>query len=221
MAVSNNLLVGVRNEIARMWKTKDTDEQSVVASPNFETIAVTDKKENEPPKKSTLEEKAPQKSQDSAQFFSMTKAERPKSGEPSFIGEHISIEGIIKAEEDMVIEGAVKGSIHIKGHVTIGKKGRIEADIQASSVSILGNVTGDVTAANKVHISSSAQYVGRIKARGFSVDDGAYLKATIELDKDGKDRLPAQGRPVDAIMFSDAQERKMLNSGSVKTGFQK
>jgi cytoskeletal protein CcmA (bactofilin family) len=103
--------------------------------------------------------------------------------EKTIIGEHISIEGSIQGKEDLVIDGSVKGKIELEQqHVTVGSKGRVEADIHAKDVTISGQLTGNITAQGKVAITKDANFNGEIKAKGISVEDGAYLKAIIELE---------------------------------------
>jgi cytoskeletal protein CcmA (bactofilin family) len=82
-----------------------------------------------------------------------------------------------------VIDGSVKGKIELEQqHVTVGSKGRVEADIHAKDVTISGQLTGNITAQGKVAITKDANFNGEIKAKGISVEDGAYLKAIIELE---------------------------------------
>ena len=109
------------------------------------------------------------------------------TGEKTIIGEHLSIEGTIRASEDVVIEGNVKGTIEIKGHqLTVGSKGKVEADVEADCVVIGGRMVGNVTAKNKVQVTKNADFSGQIKAKRIAVEDGAFVKASIELEKDEK-----------------------------------
>jgi cytoskeletal protein CcmA (bactofilin family) len=109
------------------------------------------------------------------------------AGEKTIIGEHLSIEGTIRASEDVVIEGNVKGTIEIKAHqLTVGSKGKVEADVEADSVVIGGRMVGNVTAKNKVQVTKNADFSGQIKAKRIAVEDGAFVKASIELEKDEK-----------------------------------
>ena len=103
-------------------------------------------------------------------------------GDKSIIGEQISIEGTIKGKGDLVIEGTVKGSIEVAGHhLTIGTKGQVESEILADNVTISGKLKGNVNAKGTVEITRNADFEGEIKASSLSVQDGANLKAGIEL----------------------------------------
>jgi cytoskeletal protein CcmA (bactofilin family) len=132
----------------------------------------------------------------------------PTSGTPvvskaTLIGESITIDGTILAEEDIIIEGSLKGSIIAKSHlVTVGKSGRIEATIQADNIVISGRMKGEITAFNKVQITQGADFTGQIRAKSIAVEDGAFLKASIELDKEIREKMQAAPqRRIDAIVF--------------------
>ncbi len=103
----------------------------------------------------------------------------------TIIGEQITIDGIIQGKEDLLIEGSVKGRIEVETHhLTVGSRGQVEAEIQASNVTISGRLVGNINAAGKVEITKEADFNGEIKAKSISVEDGAYLKAVIELKRE-------------------------------------
>ena len=109
----------------------------------------------------------------------MTRADK------SLIGEQISIEGTIRGKGDLVIEGTVKGSIEVAGHhLTIGTKGQVESEIHADNVTISGKLKGNVNAKGTVEITRNADFEGEIKASSLSVQDGANLRAGIELKQE-------------------------------------
>lgn len=103
------------------------------------------------------------------------------------IGENISIEGSIQGKEDLIIEGSIKGNVELEGHhVTVGKKGQMEGEIHADDVTVKGRLVGNIKASGKVDITQEADFNGEIKAKNLSVEDGAYLKAVIELEPQKK-----------------------------------
>ena len=126
----------------------------------------------------------------------ITPTNRPVSGSAkTLIGEHISINGDIRGEGDLVIEGTVKGSVILeKYHLTVGPKGHVDAEINAGNVTVSGRLTGNITALDKVAITKDADFNGVIKAKRFSVEDGAYLKATIELEREAQIKAVPMGK---------------------------
>lgn len=109
----------------------------------------------------------------------------------TIIGEQITIDGTIHGKEDLLIEGLVKGRIEVETHhLTVGSRGQVEAEIQASNVTISGRLVGNINAAGKVEITKEADFNGEIKAKSISVEDGAYLKAVIELKREPEKKKP-------------------------------
>jgi cytoskeletal protein CcmA (bactofilin family) len=114
----------------------------------------------------------------------------------TIIGDQIYIEGTIRGEEDLLIEGSVKGSLEMKDHhVTVGPKGHVEAEVRAANVTISGKLTGNINATGKVEITRAADFNGEIKAKSISVEDGAYLKAVIELEREPTQKAVSLAKP--------------------------
>ena len=107
------------------------------------------------------------------------------SEEKTTIGPHISIEGQIRGEEHLVIEGAMKGNVQMEKHnFTVGANGRVDGEVRAQNVSISGQLKGTINALGKVEITKEADFYGDIKAKSISVEDGAYFKGSIELSRE-------------------------------------
>ena len=101
------------------------------------------------------------------------------------IGEHIFIEGSIRGEEHLIIEGSMKGNIEMREHnFIVGSKGRFEGEILAQNVGVNGQIIGSVIANGKVEIKNEADMIGDIKANSISVEEGAYFKGSIELNRE-------------------------------------
>ncbi len=105
--------------------------------------------------------------------------------EKTVIGQHIAIEGSIRGAEDLEIEGAMKGNIDLEKHnFRIGSSGRVEGEINARNVSVSGEFKGNIRSHEKVDITREADFYGEIRAKSISVEDGAYIKGVIELDRE-------------------------------------
>jgi cytoskeletal protein CcmA (bactofilin family) len=100
------------------------------------------------------------------------------------IGKAVKIVGQIFTKEDLDIDGDVEGTIESQDNkITIGQTGRVQADIRACNVVILGQVQGNVTASNKVDIRKHAKLVGDIATSRISIEDGAIFKGSIDIVK--------------------------------------
>lgn len=97
----------------------------------------------------------------------------------SFIGKTMNIKADITSEEDMTVEGNITGNITISKTLTIGKSGKVTADIKASVVRIIGEARGNIEASEKVEILSQGRYTGNIKSQKLVVADGAILNGDI------------------------------------------
>ena len=79
------------------------------------------------------------------------------------IGVDVKIDGKIVSEQNLVIEGAVKGSITAKkAEVLVGKTGSLTANISAKVVRIEGTVTGDICGSENVIIANTGNVLGNI-----------------------------------------------------------
>ncbi len=104
----------------------------------------------------------------------------------SFIGETMVIEADITSDEDIIIEGKVKGNINVSKILTIGKSGKVKADINAAVVRILGEAKGNIIASHKVEILAQGRYTGNIQSQKLVVEEGAILNGNINKGKKTK-----------------------------------
>ena len=98
------------------------------------------------------------------------------------IGSSIVIDGEITGDEDLVIQGTVKGKITLKENLLVENGGVVEADIETQNVDISGQVTGNITATDKVELKSQCRMVGDIKAPRILIADGASFKGNVDMD---------------------------------------
>ncbi|MGB2928982.1 MAG: polymer-forming cytoskeletal protein [Desulfobacterales bacterium] len=135
----------------------------------------------------------------------------------TIIGEQIIIDGAIRGKEDLLIEGSVKGRIEVEmHHLTVGPKGQVEAEIQAANVTISGRLVGNINAAGKVKITKDADFNGEITAKSISVEDGAYLKAVIELKREPPKKPVSVVKPEDKSASEPVKEPLTLAGKSSK-----
>lgn len=131
----------------------------------------------------------------------------------TIIGKQVAIEGGIQGSEDLVIEGTVKGSIELeKFHLTVGPKGKVEAEIRAGNVTVSGRLKGNIAALDRVDITKDADFIGEIKAKRISVEDGAYLKAVIEVERESQKKIEPVGKANNSFASAPDKERIPLVS---------
>ena len=112
--------------------------------------------------------------------------------EHATIGSSIFIKGDLTGEEDLVIQGRVEGKVDLKQNsVTIGKNGRVKADIYGKLVTIEGEVVGNLFGQDQIIIRGTGNVLGNVSAPRISIEDGARLKGSIDMDGKSVDRLRA------------------------------
>ena len=102
------------------------------------------------------------------------------------IGKSVVVKGELNGSEDLTIEGQVEGKIELRQNVlTIGPNGRVKAQIFAKAVIILGEVTGNVTATEKVDIRDNGSVDGDIASPRVAIAEGAHFRGSIDMQKAG------------------------------------
>jgi cytoskeletal protein CcmA (bactofilin family) len=100
----------------------------------------------------------------------------------SVIGPTLVFKGELSADEDLVIQGTIEGTIaHHKKNLTVGKEGRVKADIHAASVAIEGHVEGDIHGDDFVELAKSAVVTGNIFCARIKMADGARFNGSVEM----------------------------------------
>lgn len=109
--------------------------------------------------------------------------------EAAIIGPSIHIEGDLRGEEDLVIEGTVSGTIHLRDNgLTVGSNGKVRAEVHAKSIVVDGSLEGDLYGSERVAIRKSGQVRGNIVSPRVSLDDGGRFKGTVEMDQQAVDK---------------------------------
>jgi cytoskeletal protein CcmA (bactofilin family) len=98
------------------------------------------------------------------------------------IGEGLTVEGDLSSEEEVVVNGNVRGKLTTTDAVSVGGSGVVEADITGASLSVAGQVTGDVTASERVDLQSGGRLIGDVKASRLTIADGASFKGNVDMD---------------------------------------
>ena len=100
------------------------------------------------------------------------------------IGKSVFIKGELSGSEDLTIEGNVEGRIELKDNtLTIGPNGKIRAEVFAKQVIVLGEVTGNVTASEKVDIRDNGSVDGDVSAPRVAIAEGAHFRGAIDMQK--------------------------------------
>lgn len=133
-----------------------------------------------------------------------------RSRNVSVIGPTLVFKGELSADEDLVIEGDIEGTIaHHKKHLTIGKQGRVKADIHASSVIIEGQLIGDIHSEGIVSLAKGAEVTGNIYCGRIVMEDGARFKGKIDMGEKPKAAAPKAPQQKDAVKIEPITAEKV------------
>jgi cytoskeletal protein CcmA (bactofilin family) len=115
------------------------------------------------------------------------------------IGKSVVIKGELNGSEDLTVEGQVEGTIQLREHVlTIGPNGRIKAQVFAKAVIVLGEVTGNVTATDKVDIRDNGSVDGDIVSPRVAIAEGAHFRGSVDMQRKAgaaEPKAQAQAKP--------------------------
>jgi cytoskeletal protein CcmA (bactofilin family) len=116
-------------------------------------------------------------------FGSLRSKVTGRGGDVAVIGRSIQINGDLRGDEDLRIEGDVSGTVELRNSVlTIGKEGKVKAGVYAKAIAVDGETKGDLYATERVSIHVNARVQGNIIAPRVSIEEGAHFKGSIEMD---------------------------------------
>ena len=111
--------------------------------------------------------------------------------------------GELSSDEDLIIEGTVEGKIaHQSHHLTIGKNGKVKANVRARLITVYGTVEGDLHGDEGVQITATAHVKGNVVAPRVSLEPGARFEGSITTREGTATARATQADPADAILDS-------------------
>jgi cytoskeletal protein CcmA (bactofilin family) len=103
-----------------------------------------------------------------------------KNRQESVFGPGVTIEGKIEGDADVRIAGKFKGDVHIKGNLNIEKGAHLAAKISAETVTIEGELEGNVVANSQIKLLESGQVIGDLKSATLTVAPGARMRGNVD-----------------------------------------
>jgi cytoskeletal protein CcmA (bactofilin family) len=133
--------------------------------------------------------------------------EKPRVSEPyraemAHIGKSVVVKGELSGSEDLYLDGEVEGSVELRGHsLIVGPNGRVRANVHARDVVVHGKVDGNIRGTDRVELKKSAILVGDVFTQRVIIEDGAFFKGAIDIQKDAPKTEP---RPMAAVASTPA-----------------
>ena len=160
-------------------------------------------------------------------FGSFRSKSADRGGDSAIIGRSIRINGDLRGDEDLRIEGDVSGNVELRNNaLTIGKEGKVKADVYAKSIAVDGETKGDLYATERVTVHVNARVQGNIISPRVSIEEGAHFKGSIEMDPaaiekalgttatSGTDKSIAANKPGNADASKVPPKRSAKDSGA-------
>jgi len=116
-----------------------------------------------------------------------------KDGLQTFLDSGTSFEGKISFTGSVRIDGHFRGSANADGTLIVGETGTIDAKLEVRCLIVMGSVTGEVTAKERVEVAPHGRLDGVVRTPRLRIDEGARLTARIEMGE------PARGEAGTAL----------------------
>ena len=153
------------------------------------------------------------KTAQTAQTTKTTKAAAPKPSskpkETTYFGNKLKITGNVSGSGDFVILGSLDGEFDLKGELQVAEPANLKGTIKAADISVKGIVQGTITAAEKVHLDSTARVQGRINCPRISMMEGARFDGDINMS--GKESQPLKSAPAESPAVSKKPDDPVTN----------
>jgi cytoskeletal protein CcmA (bactofilin family) len=157
----------------------------------------------------------------------MTKPSEPVSpGKINSIMEGTSIEGEVRSDSNIRIDGKVKGTIHVRGRLIVGASGLVEGDVNCQSSDIEGTVNGKIACQDLLSLKATAKLTGDILTKKLSIEPGATFTGNCNMGggnpvkEPGTVRLsttpdhsPASGNPASGSSTAGTSRPEPLKTG--------
>ena len=115
------------------------------------------------------------------------------------IGPSVQVKGEINGSEDLEIHGSVEGTVTLEERrLTIGPTAKVSADLSAREIVIYGSVKGNLRAKDRIEIKKDGSVVGDLSTARIMIEDGAYFKGSIEIERGAEAQRAAKAQPAHA-----------------------
>jgi cytoskeletal protein CcmA (bactofilin family) len=123
-------------------------------------------------------------------------AEAVNQDYPTVLGPDATFKGELTFEKGMKVHGRLEGKITSPGRLHVAKEAKIQADVEAGTIIVEGEVHGNLLASDRIELKQSSRYEGDLTASKLVVDEGAVFKAHVTVGPEAaKNRVPNVGAP--------------------------
>jgi|SRR5437870_10787477 cytoskeletal protein CcmA (bactofilin family) len=129
--------------------------------------------------------------------------ETPRMSDIAHIGKSVIVKGELSGSEDLYVDGQVEGTIELQGNnLTVGPNGQVKANVNAKGVVVQGKLEGNIRATERAALTKSAVVVGDIVALRVLIEDGAYFKGRVDVQRESSQAAAGRSTTVSAAAVS-------------------
>ena len=99
----------------------------------------------------------------------------------SIVGPSVKIEGDLKSNGNLRIDGTVIGKVKTAQNLLVGESANITADVEAENATIYGIIQGNVKISNGLVLGGTGKILGDINCGKLKVDEGAYFAGKCQM----------------------------------------
>ncbi|WP_268623624.1 bactofilin family protein [Paenibacillus alvei] len=118
--------------------------------------------------------------------------QQPKHSD-TYIAPGTQLEGAIRCEANIRIDGKFTGEVTCSGTITIGEHGEAYSTLTANHIIVAGSVVGDIHASGKLVISSTGQVCGNCLSEVLLIQEGGLLNGTSLMERSSESSSSKKG----------------------------
>ncbi len=111
----------------------------------------------------------------------------------SVIGRTSVVRGNVRGEGNLEILGRIEGDVSVTGDIVLAESAGVRGNLNGASVTVAGQVQGDIRGSEAVLVESGAKVIGDLLAPRIGVAAGALVKGNVRTE--GEAPLVAGRRP--------------------------
>jgi cytoskeletal protein CcmA (bactofilin family) len=132
------------------------------------------------------------------------------------IGPDASFKGDLTFEKGMRLHGKLSGTVTTAGRLHVAKEATCEAEVQAGSIIIEGEVRGNLTANDRIEMKPTTRYEGDLTTAKLVVEEGAQFKGHVTVGPDAVKTKPQGGGGAGGARMGSALPPAQVQGQAVK-----
>lgn len=117
------------------------------------------------------------------------------SSSKNILSSDVEIVGNLKFSHDLIIDGKIEGEVVSDGNLTVGENAHVRGEIKTKSVTVFGQVDGNITVSDRCELKSNAKLCGDIAAGTLAIEEGAMFMGASRVGAMAKGAPASSAKP--------------------------